>query len=343
MRIVGASFGEAIRIEPEGNGDVWTATWADDGNLYSAADDALGFGDECRSNLAVFRLEGDEPPHLRGSMVNAMSDYGALTEIAEDSACWKANGLTCVDGVLYLSVSRHLYYAAPHWIQRAWDASIVKSDDHGRTWSRPPELGRSMFPGPTFGAPFFVQYGRDGEATADGADDYVYAVSADGVWNNGSSMVLARVRRDRISALDAADWEFVHRFDENAEPIWTSRHDLAGYIFRSPGRSSMTGVHYVPPLGLYVMPQWHYTNLDGPHPDRWQSTRWELYQAPAPWGPWSRFHTQEFAPEGFYNPTIPAKFVSPDGRNLWILTAGDFATQAYYALHAVPVSLEIEG
>src|SRR4051794_9997976 len=31
MRIVGASFGEAIRIEPEGSGDFWTATWADDG------------------------------------------------------------------------------------------------------------------------------------------------------------------------------------------------------------------------------------------------------------------------------------------------------------------------
>jgi hypothetical protein len=343
MRIVGATLGDAIRIQPEGNGDVWATTWAGDGNLYSAADDAIGFGEECRSNLAVFRIEGEEPPHLLGSMVNPMSDYGALTELGPDHACWKANGLTCIEGVLYLGVSRHLYYAAPHWVQHAWDSSIVKSEDYGRTWSQAPKLGHSMFPGPTFGAPFFVQYGQDGEGSPDGADTYVYAVSSDGVWDNGSSMILGRVRRDRIAALDPADWEFVHRFDEDGQPLWTSRHDSASYTFRNPGRTSMTGIHYVSALGVYVMPQWYYTDLSGPAPDRWQSSQWELYQAPAPWGPWTLFHRQEFAPEGFYNPTIPAKFMSPDGRKMWILTAGDFATQAYYRLHAIPVTLDVEG
>jgi hypothetical protein len=41
-----------------------------------------------------------------------------------------------------------------------------------------------------------------------GADQYVYAVSNDGYWNNGSLMKLGRVGRDRLENLNPADWEF---------------------------------------------------------------------------------------------------------------------------------------
>jgi hypothetical protein len=341
IRITSATIGEPVRIEPEGNGDVWTTTWADDGDLYSVADDTHGFGHECNSNLAVFRLQGDDPTTVRGEVVNCMREYGAATELGEDGACWKANGLICVDSVLYLTVSRHTYHAKPFWVQHAWDASIVKSDDYGRTWTPAPAYGAAMFPGRAFGAPFFVQYGRDGGGDGDGADAYVYAVSPDGVWDNGSSMILGRVLRGRIGSLDPGDWEFSHGFDEAGLPIWTPRHEIALPIFRAPGRTSMTGVHYLAGLGLYVMPQWHYPHLSRPDPERWLVSQWELYQAPAPWGPWELFHIEEFAPTAFYNPSIPAKFISPDGSRLTIFCAGDFATQAHYALHALPVTLEV--
>jgi hypothetical protein len=308
MRIVGATIGDDVRVLPEGNGDVWTTTWAGDGHLYAVADDTHGFGDECKSNLAVYRITGDAIGRLEGKAVNCMREYGALAELGEDGACWKANGLTCIDGVLYLTVSRHYYPAAPFWIQDAWDSTIVQSGDYGSTWSEAPRLEAPMFPGRAFAAPFFVQYGKDGVAETDGADVYVYAVSSDGVWNNGSAVTLGRVPRTHISSLEARDWEFVQGFDKAGEPVWGPRHDTARAVFRNPGRTSMTGVHHVSPLGLYVMPQWHYPNLDGPDPHRWLVTRWQLYSAPVPWGPWELFHEQDFAPEAFYNPSIPAKF-----------------------------------
>lgn len=339
--IARAELGQAVRIEPHADGDLWSTTWAADSAVYAAADDSRGVSGSCDSNLAVFRIDGDEPAAMQAVLVNCMEDYGKLASLGDDGACWKANGLICLDGVLYLAVSRHYYYyVSPEWIQTAWDASVIMSRDFGRTWSRKPELGRSMFPGHTFGAPFFVQYGRDGAAGVDEADVYVYAVSSNGVWNNGSSMTLGRVRRDRIARLDASDWEFVQGFTDGA-PFWGARHDTANYVFRSPGRTSMTGVHYIEPLGLYVLPQWHYTNLGASHPERWQTTRWELYQGGAPWGPWSLFHTQEFTPQGFYNPSISARHVSADGRRLLIATSGDFATQAFYGLHVVPVTLTV--
>src|SRR5262249_8137071 len=157
-------------------------------------------------------------------------------------AHWKANGLTCIDGVLYLTVSRHSHdlmpppYYARFFVQQTWDSSVVKSEDYGQTWSAVPEIDHAMFPGHTFGAPFFVSYGKDGSGTTHDADRYIYAVSSDGVWNNGCSMVMGRVRRDRIGRLNPADWEFIQGFAAGGEPIWRPRHDTAQYIFRQPGR-----------------------------------------------------------------------------------------------------------
>lgn len=348
MRIEGAELGQAI---PVGNsyGDVWSTTWAEDDALYTVSDDTKGFDEACSSNLAVHRLTGDEPSKLQAETVNCMTEYGEINEILEDAACWKANGMTCIDGVLYLSVSRHWYWqrpvVQPFDIQETADASIVKSEDHGKTWSQTPQIGKAMFPGHAFSTPFFVEYGQDGKGEADGADSYVYAVSSDGAWNNGSAMTMGRVRRDLLGRLDSGDWEFAHGYDEQGQPIWQPRHDIARHVFRSPGRTSMTGIHRIEPLGLYIMPQWHYLYHDDPE-RRWGWTRFEFYQASAPWGPWTLFHTQDFD-ESWYNPNIPSKFISEDGKHVWLFVAGDFKghhrpEHHYYGLHAIPVALDVE-
>jgi hypothetical protein len=345
MHAIGARFGEPVRY-PKSHGDLWTATWADDGAVYAAADDARGFEDSCNSNLSIHRMVGEMPPSLQAETVNPMSEYGTIGErLAIDNGMWKACGLACVEGVLYLSVSRHTYPWDAFAIQRAWDASIVKSVDHGKTWSRMPDLGRAMFPGYTFSTPFFVQYGQDGKApdTHD-AREYVYAVSNDGTWNNGNSMSLGRVRRDRLARLDPTDWEFVRGFDKEGRPVWRSRHDMAGFTFRAPARASMTGVHYIEGLGEYLMPQWHNDRLEDKN-ERWKSTRIELYRAPAPWGPWELIHSEATFPKGFYNPCVPSKYISSDGRKLWIFASGDWTTaktlDGMYGLFMIPVELEV--
>jgi len=356
-RVLKVHLGKATRC-PESGGDLWTATWADDDNLYVASDDTSGFNGACGSNLAVNRISGRMPPDLHGVTINCMKEFGGGSETrVEDGGMWKACGLTCVDGVLYMSVSRHLTAptepngawegrSSPFWIQETWDASIIKSTDHGKTWSAIPQLGHAMFPGRVFSTPFFVQYGKDGQGTKHDADKYVYAVSNDGAWNNGNWMTLGRVRRDRMARLDPVDWEFARGYDDKGNPIWQPGQDGALYIFRSPGRASMTGIHYLAGLDLYIMPQWHYPHLDDPQ-RRWKVTRLEFCQGAAPWGPWTPFHTQDFEPESWYNPCIPSKFISDDGRKFWLFVAGDFLgaarpTHDYYGLWMIPVTVEVE-
>ena len=344
-----AQLGKPIRYA-ESHGDLWTATWAYDDAIYCASDDTHGFNNACNSNLAVNRITGDMPPDIHGETINPMSEYGRLGETRhEDGGMWKACGLTCIDGVLYMSVSRHIGAGLdtdPLGIQEAWDSTIIKSYDYGQTWSKMPEYDKAMFPGQNFATPFFVQHGKDGKGTADGADVYVYAVSSKGVWNNGIGMTMGRVRRDKIGQLNSADWEFINGWDKERNPIWHPRHDTARMIFRNPGRSSMTGIHYIEPLGIYILPQWYYTHLDDPK-RRWKATCIELYQSPAPWGPWELFHAENFEPEGWYNPYIPNKFISEDGLRFWIFVAGDWTTgsgpEGFYCLHMIPVSLAETG
>jgi hypothetical protein len=100
----------------------------------------------------------------------------------------------------------------------------------------------------------------------------------------------------------------------------------------------MTGIHYIKGLDLYIMPQWYYPHLEE---FRWTVTRWDFYSAPAPWGPWTLFHTQDFDPQGFYNPSIPSKFISEDGRKFWIFVAGFYnSPENVYGLNMIPVTLE---
>lgn len=361
-RIRSIRLGDPVLPTPN-SGDLWTCAWAADGTLYTAADDTCGFEHPSvftapraeTSNLRLCRIDGDTPPKLTGATVNAMQEYGLCTEKdPRDDAMWKAMGLAAVDGVLYMSVSRHsLGLVQPHnryAIQEAWDASIIASRDGGRSWSAKPELGKAMFPGRVFSTPMFVDFGRDGAIPAkDGADRYVYAVSNDGCWNSGTWMALGRVPRDRMPRLDSADWEFVQGFEEDGSPRWRPGHLQARAVFRAPGRTSIAGIHYVAGLDSYLMPQWHFPHQDDGYPFRARTaaSRVEFWQAPKPWGPWELVHTHDFPWHNWYNPCLPTKFMSADGRRMWMLVSGSDWSQTperskFYALHLVPVEIDAD-
>jgi hypothetical protein len=354
QRILSATLGDPIRI-PDSFGDLWSCTLAADGTVFTVADDTTGFGNSCESNLALHRLDGT-PPDLVGLTVNAMEEFGRFTAIElEDGTHWKAISVAAIDGALYMTVARMRYMQYPAWLQESHDASIIRSDDGGATWTPAPRVGEATFRGRSFSTPFFIEHGADGGG---GFDEYVYAVSNDGVWADGLGMKIGRVRRDRIARLDPSDWEFFHGFGPYqqlveahleaeapvGDPLWSPRADDARYMFSSPGQTSMTGVHYIPGLDTYVMPQWHHPLLHiETFPARWQTTQLRFYEASRPWGPWSLFHVADSHPEGFYNPTLPLPWLSEDGTRGWLLASGDFTPpdHPYYALWTIPIEFEL--
>lgn len=365
--IVGATLEPAVRYNRADTfvyGDTWTTTWTpwgSDGDLYSVACDTYGFEDVLRStggrNVCINTFDATRSPLLTGRVINsfgdAMSMFGPNNGGGSDGATYKGTGFACIDGVLYLSVARQGYAVANHLSVEVKDATLLKSTDRGLTWSAQPTaraqpMSPITFPGNRFACPFFIDYGRDGQATVDGASTWVYALSnTTSAWNNGDAVLIGRVRRVDLPNLDASQWRFYRGGDGLAAASWGTLAE-ATPVITAAGRCSTAGVTYNAPLQRYIMPQWHYPDVVTDFSNVTRS-RLEFYQSPTPWGPWSLFASMDSQPQGLYNASIPSKFISSDGRSLWLLAAGNFNTwgaprdTTLYSINQVRMTLQVAG
>jgi hypothetical protein len=334
------------------NGDTWDPFWADDDNLYAFNCDGRGFGTAPR-NLAFNRFSGDSPHSLNGVLVNSMDDYGAAGKKEEDNATWKACGQECIDSVFYAFVSRNVYGqdSGDYWLrQTAFNCSLIKSTDKGLTWTRSAaeNYKHPMWPGPAFGAPFFVHYGKNGGAVAqDGANRNVYAVSNNGFWNDGDYYIIARVPRAKLPDLKASDWTYFIGGDGNNGKSWSSGIEEAAPILSVPRRCGQTPPCYIASLGVYLMVVWYNTEKM----TKWfepNEMRYDFDQAEHPWGPWTAIdsHSDRFLSRGhMYGPSLCAQFQHRTGTdvNMVLFTSGcpfEDEPSGLYKAWAIPLILK---
>jgi hypothetical protein len=331
------------------NGDVWANTWADDGKIYALVDDPVAISGpggitmgSAYPYVATTELSG-YTDGLTARVVNAMRRWGVSGEyLGSDGAgfTWKASGLACVDGVLYAFISRHYYgTVATNWEQTAQNGQIIKSDDHGVTWT-PMPAGNSqpyaspMFPGRSFAAGSFIQYGKNyAHANHHHADTYIYAV-ATSAWNNAADgkVLLGRCRLDLLPNLNGASWQYYAGGDGMKDSAWTSDVLQALPLITVPKRVGMTSVQYLPYCRRYVMFQWYYPSLATGTANTTSWTKWRLYEAATPWGPWNFVQEDDFNGDGFYNQSIVHKSLEINGgRDVELITAGDYSTAASYS------------
>src|SRR5258708_35638544 len=150
----GVKGGAPVKLD-DNQDDGWIAAWAGDDNLYSPSDDTSGFRKGCNSNVGFNRIEGSDPQHLSGTTINPMSEYGNAGQVGPDGCTWKTTGCIWIDGALYLVVARHLYGDDSGDLkkrQTAGNASIIKSTDLGKSWTRTERENyeKPMFPGRRF-------------------------------------------------------------------------------------------------------------------------------------------------------------------------------------------------
>ena len=359
--ITGATLGSPTEYT-SGSGDTWYNTWADDGNVYATADDASGFNGTCNNNVTFNELSGSDPNALTSPYVNCMTSFGPAvnSQGCADSYTWKNGGMISVSGTIYdvVACQEDGVGSNANGLQPSEDASIIKSTDHGRHWSNAfgttndpngaePPLGSNghpmaTFPGSSFSAPFFINYGQDDNtaSTADGGDTYVYAASANGVAYDGSAMILGRVLRSQIANLNSADWQYYTGApggDGTNSANWSNDVNAAQPVLTSPSHQlSQCAIQYLPALHRYIMtsfayayPAWRPTS----------DTTLAFFQAPTPWGPWTQFFTQDTQPNGWYDTVPVSKFTSADGLSTTLFAAGDFGNGSLYHLHTFPLTL----
>jgi hypothetical protein len=339
-RLRAVRVGAPVPVE-DSSGDTWVAAWASDGGLYSPSDDTGGFHRAAHANVAFNRIDGSDPLHLSGKTVNPMQNYGKGGEKGPDGCTWKSSGCTFIDGILYLVVARHMYgedSGDPHRRQTAQNASIIKSVDFGRTWTRPADVNyRSpMFPGRRFATPYFIEFGREGSGRAD-VGDYLYALSNNGFWDCGDDMVLGRAARSKIGLLNGSDWEFFTGGNGELASSWTKNMNDAKPVLKEAGRFGMTGAVYLHSHQRYFMIGWFYPAGGGKMKGAATHTTWDFYESPRPWGPWTRIGSYESTPSGYYSPEVCPKFQTSN--RVFVFTAGNWNSPPDYRLTVVQLDI----
>lgn len=292
-----------------GDGDLWPSCWADDGNLHAANGDGNGFRHSgLRFDIAVSRISG-VPPHLTGTTV--ATNVG--TNWSGRNYNRKPTGMLCVYHSIYLAfqnLNLRNFSDAPA-------ASIARSDNHGVTWAW--NKAKPMFADHQFTTIFFLDYGRD---SAHDPGKYVYAYGLDHNWRAQSALYLARVPKSKVQKRSA--WQFYagpgpKRTSDIAQkvPVLSDTRLLYRHMLIKKGcpanqhTIAQGGVVYDAPFRRYLFVSW-------------SCATHQFYEAPEPWGPWKLFLSKDFGPfgsplnRGMYGTSIPSKFISPDGKTLYV-------------------------
>jgi hypothetical protein len=322
-------------------GDLWANTWADDDGLYMAWGDGTGMADcaptftgtspsawgdgwtyvetspgcfeigrppadgvmqalfcdvfDCNAGcyplcpftpFGLLRLTGDLPapePCAGGACVIARDIPSGDAGSARGSND-KPSSLLFADGRLYLAAHRPA--VAPVY------GYIAVSDDRGRTFSEVP--GSPWGEGSLFRVLMLINMGRAYELNEDG---FVYGLGLP--QEIADPLVPMLVHLLRVPRDDLADYDRYEYFSGSAQrPEWSSDPAAARAL---PGIETIAqgSVIYHPGIDRYLF-------LSGLN--ELETLTGALYEAPAPWGPWTRAAA---VPGGFI-PSLIAKGSGPD-------------------------------
>jgi hypothetical protein len=292
-----------IRRSAQGS-DNWPLTWADDDALYGAYGDGNGFEPFEREKLSLGLASIDgTPENFRGQNLRALS----LRSVGDGSKGRKASGMLCLKGVLYL------------WTRNVGNAQLAWSSDHGATWS----CAAWKFTN-SFGCPTFVNFGRDYEGNHDGFA-YILSPDANDAYTVANRFVLARVSVDRIRERGA--YEFFAGLTPRRSPIWSASLNESSEVLKRDASCYRPSVTYNAALNRFLLvhakPNARSRDGSGKIDVRFHGGL-AVYEAPAPWGPWSVvFDTDDWDVGPGDSASFPSKWISNDGRTLHLVFAGN--------------------
>jgi len=301
--ITGITWAPASSIVRLGAGsDNWPTAWADDGDLYTAYGDGFGFTTPqvlSKLSLGLGKISGGPNDAIGTNIRSATGE-----QLGDGKSGRKASGMLMVDGTLYM------------WARNAnsngTGCQLAWSQDHAVTWTwnswKFDELGYCAF----------LEFGQN---YAGARDQYVYMYAPDSpsAYVAADRMILARVLKSAIADRNA--YEFLVGLDANGDPLWTADIVQRGAVFTHSQLCLRSGISYNAALGRYLWWQ-QMPNSDG------SSTRFSggfgIYDAPEPWGPWTTVYYTELWDVGpGERGSFPAKWMSADGRTMYLVFSGD--------------------
>ena len=209
------------------------------------------------------------------------------------------------------------------------------STDKGLTWNGCPhtpdkpifhETGINGYP-VKIGSPHFVDFGKNMEHSPDGKA-YMVAHGADiydkqprfwnSSWITGDQIYILRVTPSQENMNDASKWEFYAGKDANGKAVWTYDFKQIKPLLEWNNNMGCVTVTYNPGLKKYLM-----CVTDGGNTCAKMNTY--LLEADSLTGEWKIVSYLKNFGEQAYFVNIPSKFISKDGKTMWLLYSGNFA------------------
>jgi hypothetical protein len=294
---------EVLKLRP-GAGDNWPITWAGDDLMITAYGDGDGFDGKKRDlSLGFARILGDPPNHRA-------EDFASDADTPEGggSRAIKASGLLMVDDVLYMFVRNY----RPSGSNDFTNARLAWSRNRGANWT-----WADWHFADTFGCPEFVQFGKN---YAGARDNYIYIVSQanDSAYGFSPDIVMARVAKDEIP--ERGRYEFFAGLDAKGMPTWSPDIQKRKPIFTDPHGTQRISLTYNAGLRRYILTASHRP----PGNKVTHTPALGIFDAPEPWGPWTTVYYDHDWSKGArtYHHKFPTKWMSRDGRTMWLLFSG---------------------
>jgi len=329
--------------------DTWYPSWAADDKLYSpwtdgrcwrldgsleSSDSGKGKGEFAETGQAV--IEGSDPLDLKvfslGIRLASALPYrgrypcGSLVH----KGVWYY-GTYCLDPAGSAAYG-------PITVNWPWLGPFVGfrvSTDLGLTWketSHTPakplfgETGINGYP-VKIGSPHFVDFGKDMQHSPDGKA-YLVAHGANPAdphwrfwnasWITGDEIYLLRVTPTPENINDPSKYEFAAGRDARGNPVWTSDFGKIAPILEWNNAMGCVTVTYDAPLKKFLM-----FVTDGGNTCARMNTY--LLESDALTGPWRLVTYMKDFGEQAYFVNAPTKFISADGRTIWLLYSTNFA------------------
>jgi len=326
-------------------GDTWYPSWASDGNLYSPWTDGRtevvgaysGKGELAETGQAV--LIGDDPLQLKIANTAPLQIASALPYLGRYPC-----GSLVYNGVWYYGT----YCLGPaakvthegmdyNWPVLGPMPGFRVSTDYGKTWIPSPlSADKPLFPEPVefmgpvkMGAPHFADLGKNMEHSPDGKA-YLVGMGAEAgdpkpryanlSWITADQVYLARVTPSIENINDVSKYEFFGGPDTNGKPVWTKNFKAIRPLLNWNNNMGCSTVTYNAPLKKYLM-----CVTDG-WPTAGKMNSYVL-EADAITGPWRMVvYMKEFGQQGYFL-NFPSKFISKDGKTLWLCYSANFANR----------------
>ena len=210
------------------------------------------------------------------------------------------------------------------------------STDYGLTWEDSPHTPdkplfreTGMWGHPVkIGAPHFVDFGKNMEHSPDGMA-YLIGMGAEVddkqprnanlSWITGDQIYMCRVIPSVKNINDMSKYEFFGGHDDKGIPVWT--HDFRNIkpLIDWNNNCGCVTMTYNTPLKKYIM-----TITDGwPTVARMSSY---ILESDRITGPWKLVtYLKDFGEQAYFL-NFPSKFISADGKTMWLCYSGNFAT-----------------